>query len=67
MNLIFPNKTCKIQLVAMENQVQFYRDDKLVYDFHDESPYTQGWFGIRTIENHMTIDDFKVYRIEKKK
>lgn len=66
-DLIFPNKTCKIQLIAMGNQVQFYRDDKLVYDFHDESPYTQGWFGIRTIENHMTIDDFKVYRIEKKK
>jgi len=66
-DLIFPNKTCKIQLVAMGNQVQFFRDGELVYDFIDESPYTQGWFGIRTIENHMAIDDFKVYRIEKKK
>ncbi|MGZ2369538.1 DUF6250 domain-containing protein [Ancylomarina sp. YFZ004] len=66
-DLIFPNKSCEIQLIAMGNQVQFFRDGKLVYDFVDESPYTQGWFGIRTIENHMTIDDFKVYRIEKKK
>jgi len=66
-DLIFPNKTCEIQLIAMGNQVQFFRDGKLVYDFVDESPYTQGWFGIRTIENHMIIDDFKVYRIEKKK
>jgi hypothetical protein len=67
MDLIFPNKICKIQLVVMGNQVQFFRDGKLVYDFIDESPYSQGWFGIRTIENHMAIDDFKVYRIEKKK
>ncbi len=66
-DLIIPNKSCKIQLVAMGSQVQFFRDGELVYDFNDESPYTQGWFGIRTIHNHMTIDDFKVYRIEKKK
>jgi len=66
-DLIFPNKSYEIQLIAMGNKVQFFRDGKLVYDFVDESPYTQGWFGIRTIENHMTIDDFKVYRIEKKK
>jgi len=66
-DLIFPNTTCQIQLVAMGNQVQFFRDSKLVYDFVDESPYTQGWFGIRTIENHMTIDNFKVYRIKKNK
>lgn len=66
-DLIFSNKSYEIQLIAMGNKVQFFRDGKLVYDFVDESPYTQGWFGIRTIENHMTIDDFKVYRIEKKK
>jgi len=66
-DLIFPNKTCEIRLITMGNQVQFFRDGKLIYDFIDESPYTKGWFGIRTIENHMTIDDFKVYRIEKKK
>lgn len=65
-DLIVPNKTCKIELVAMGNQVQFFRDGKLVYNFNDEFPYTQGWFGIRTIENHMTIDGFKVYRIENK-
>jgi len=66
-DLIIPNKRCLIQLVAMGSQVQFFRDGKLVYDFVDELPYTEGWFGIRTIENHMRIDDFKVYRIEKKK
>jgi len=65
-DLIFPNKSYQIQLVAMGSQVQFFRDGELVYDFIDESPYTQGWFGIRTIHNHMTIDDFKVYRVEKK-
>jgi len=66
-DLITPNKVCKIQLVAMGNQVQFFRDGKLVYDFVDELPYTEGWFGVRTIKNHMKIDDFRVYRIEKKK
>ena len=63
--LIEPNRTYTIRLVAMGKQIQFYRDDQLIYDFRDESPYTQGWFGFRTVNNHMTVDNFKVYRIKK--
>lgn len=64
--LLEPNKTYHIELVALEKRVQFIRDGKVIYDFTDEHPYERGWFGIRTIQNHMTIDNFKIYQIEEK-
>ncbi|MFA8433091.1 MAG: DUF6250 domain-containing protein [Marinifilaceae bacterium] len=64
--LIDANKTYRIQLVALNGRVQFIRDAKVVYDFIDENPYEKGWFGIRTINNHMTVDNVKVYRIKEK-
>ena len=58
-----PNKTIHIQIIANGNKVQYLRDGELVFDFHDENPHTEGWFGFRTVNNHMRIDDFKVQRI----
>ena len=65
--LLEANKSYKIKLIAMGNTVQFFRDDELIYDFKDENPYKKGWFGFRTINNHMSVDNFKVYRIKKPK
>ncbi|MCT4604234.1 MAG: DUF6250 domain-containing protein [Marinifilum sp.] len=63
--LIEANKTYRIRLVAMGNQIRYYRDNHLIYDFVDEYPYRKGWFGIRTINNHMKVDNLKIYRIKK--
>lgn len=65
--LLEANKSYTIKLIAMGNTVQFFRDDELIYDFKDENPYKKGWFGFRTINNHMSVDNFKVYRIKKPK
>lgn len=59
-----PDKTMKIQLVACGSIVQYVRDGEIVFDFRDEKPYREGWFGFRTVNSHMVIDNFRVYRLE---
>ncbi|WP_282015024.1 DUF6250 domain-containing protein [Marinifilum flexuosum] len=64
--LIEANKTYRIQLIALNGRVQFIRDGAIIYDFKDEDAYEKGWFGIRTINNHMSVDNVKVYQIKGK-
>lgn len=58
------NVPLKIQLVADGNRIAYLRDGEIVYDVTDPEPFTDGWFGFRTVHNHMTIDNFKVYRLK---
>lgn len=59
------NIPIKIQLIADGQRIAYIRDGEVIYDIHDADPYTEGWFGFRTVRNHMTIDNFKVHRIKK--
>ena len=61
-----PNRTMKIQIVVDGSQVRYFRDGACVFDFVDENPYAEGWFGFRTVRNHMRIDNFRVYRLQPK-
>jgi hypothetical protein len=58
-----PNKVVKVQIVADGDKIQFYRDGERIFDFTDSQPYREGWFGFRTVRNHMTLDNFRVYRL----
>ena len=62
-----PNKTIKIQIIADGNRIKYLRDGLIVFDFHDKNPHTEGWFGIRTVRNHLRIDNFRVYQLRAKK
>lgn len=62
--LIKPNKLTQIKIIAYDGIVQYYRDGKLIIDFYDPEPYTSGHFGFRTVNNHMTLDNFKVFSLE---
>ena len=59
-----PNKTISITIIADGEKIQFLRDGEIVFNFVDKAPFTQGWFGFRTVNNHMLIDNFKVYRLK---
>ncbi|MCB1121940.1 MAG: hypothetical protein KJT03_10350, partial [Verrucomicrobiae bacterium] len=61
--MITPNKTMKIQIVTLGNRTQYIRDGEVIFDFTDQEPYHHGWFGFRTVDNHMTVDNFKVTRL----
>ncbi|MCK0146719.1 DUF6250 domain-containing protein [Arenibacter sp. F26102] len=61
--LIQPNQLTKIKIIAYKGIIQYYRDGNLIIDFQDPSPYTSGHFGFRTVNNHMTIDNFQVFSL----
>ncbi|GAA3650016.1 DUF6250 domain-containing protein [Flavivirga jejuensis] len=61
--MLEPNKTYHIKIIAHQGTIQYYRDNKLLVDFEDDNPYTSGYFGFRTVRNHMTVDNFKVYKL----
>lgn len=61
--LLTPNQVYHIKIIAHNNIIQYYRDDVLMVDFYDADPYLSGYFGFRTVKNHMTIDNFKVYTL----
>jgi len=62
-----PNQTRKIQIIADGDRIQFRRDGEIVFDFTDRKPLREGWFGIRTVRNHLRIGGFRVYRLESAK
>ena len=62
-----PNKTIKIQIIADGGKIQYLRDGDIVFDFLDKNPFREGWFGFRTVRNHMRIDNFRVYRLSPKR
>ncbi len=59
--MIEANRKYSVTLVAKNGTIQYYRDGILIYDFKDEHPYTEGWFGIRTVNNHMLISALSIY------
>lgn len=62
--MITPNVKSHIRIIAYDNIIQYYRDGVLIFDFNDDTPYKEGYFGIRTVDNHMTVDNFKVYKLK---
>ena len=61
--LLEPNVAQSIQLVAAGGQIEYYRDGRRLFAFDDPAPYTRGWFAFRTVSSHLTIRDFRVYRL----
>jgi hypothetical protein len=60
-----PNQWRRVQILSTEGNYQYWIDGELVFDIHDPQPHTSGWFGFRTVRNHMMIDRFRVWRVEK--
>lgn len=62
-DLLTPNTWQTIRLVAFGSVIQYYRDDRKVFEMNDPDPYTHGWFALRTTDNHMEVRRFRVYRL----
>lgn len=61
--LLIPNKILHVRIISCNEIVQYFINDKLFFDFRDPQPYTHGWFGFRTVSNHVKIDNFKVFSL----
>jgi hypothetical protein len=62
-DLLRANVSQTIRLVACGPLVQFYRDERKLFELNDAQPYTSGWFALRTTANHMAVRHFRVYRL----
>ncbi len=59
-HLITANKWCHIKIVMNDGLVQYYYNNELIFSLKDEAPFKKGYFGIRTVKNHMKIRNFKI-------
>jgi hypothetical protein len=62
-HLITPNHRCHIQLICFENLVEFWCDGQRLFRYEDPQPYRLGHFGLRTVQNHLIMDNFRVVRL----
>jgi hypothetical protein len=58
--LLVPNKKQKITLIADRNRIEYKRDGRSLFQLHDDQPYTQGWFAIRTTQSHLRIERLRI-------
>jgi hypothetical protein len=61
--LLEPNVPHEIQLAANGRRIQYWDNGKLIFDFEDTAPYTEGRFGFRTTFSHIVVRNFRVYRL----
>ncbi len=61
--LLKPNAKQHLQLVACGGLIQYYRDGRKIFELNDPTPYTHGWFALRTTWNHMIVENFSVRKL----
>ena len=61
--MITANKKMHIEIIVKDNFTSYSRDGEIIYKVDDSEPYTKGYFGFRTVENHMRIENFEVERL----
>jgi hypothetical protein len=61
--LLTPNAAQTIQLIAADSTIEYFRNGRRLFRYEDSQPYTSGWFAFRTVKNHLTVKNFRVYRL----
>ena len=63
-DLLQPNQWQTLRLVADGHLIQFFRDNKKLFELHDPAPYTTGHFAFRTTRAHLEVRNFRIIRLE---
>ena len=62
--MITANKKMHIEIFVKGNHTSYSRDGVVIFGITDPEPYTEGYFGFRTVENHEVIENFKVIKLK---
>lgn len=62
-HLITSNRWYHIEIRIHGNKIQYIVNNEILFDYTDESPYKSGYFGLRTVKNHIQYRYFKVYEL----
>ncbi|MDC1106883.1 DUF6250 domain-containing protein [Prolixibacteraceae bacterium] len=60
---IVPNKKSTIRIEVRGHWVRYKKDGVIVFEMYDPSPLKKGYFGLRTVNNHMKITRFEVFSL----
>jgi hypothetical protein len=63
-HLLVGNKLYSVKIIVNKGQIQYFLNGELYWDFQDEKPFTQGFFGFRTSKSHQQFDNFKVFKMD---
>jgi hypothetical protein len=58
--LLVPNRRQAITLIADGSRIEYLRDGEPLFVFEDPSPYTRGWFGLRTTYSHLRVENLRI-------
>lgn len=61
--MLTPNRWVSVRLVADAARIEYWCDGRRLFDLDDPSPYSRGWFALRTTQSHLRIKDFSVVRL----
>jgi rhamnogalacturonan endolyase len=62
-HLITPNVKMVVDVVSFDSTVAYFINRKKIFELKDKQPYREGYFGFRTLDNHMIVENFKVYAL----
>ncbi|TDE12818.1 DUF6250 domain-containing protein [Dyadobacter psychrotolerans] len=63
-HLLKPNQTYHIKILVLNGQTSFWVDGERYFEYNDENPLTEGYFGFRSTWSRHEIDHFQVSRIK---
>lgn len=61
--MLVPNRWRAVRLVADGGLIQYWSDDRKLFELNDAQPYTRGWFGLRTTWSHLRVRRFRVHAL----
>lgn len=64
-NLITPNQRSKVRIECIDGITRYFYNNRKLFELKEESPLKEeGYFGFRTVNNHMKVHSFSVYKPE---
>jgi hypothetical protein len=61
--MLVANRWQTVRLVADGGLIQYWNDERKLFELNDAEPYTRGWFGLRTTFSHLRVRRFRVHRL----
>jgi rhamnogalacturonan endolyase len=59
-HLIKANHWYSVVITILDGKSRFWLDGALLFEYQDPEPLQQGWFGLRTTQNHLQVRAFSV-------
>jgi hypothetical protein len=59
--MLVANRWQTVRLIADGGLIQYWHDDRKLFELKDAEPYTRGWFGLRTTQSHLRVRRFRVF------